>query len=99
MIFYRCRQFSAEGICKHCDQEVIMYSNGHWQGKKVRLIDKIMKILEFLILSIEKLFEEKLGDFKNIGGQFRVLFEENCVSEKNYKYVCEKNINFYSKYC
>ncbi len=59
-------------------------------GKKVRLVEEIIKILEFCILSVEKLFKEKFGDLKNIGEKFRVLFEENCVSEKNYKNVFKK---------
>ncbi len=55
------------------------------RGKKVRFVDKIIKILEFFILSVEKFFKEKLGDLKNTGKMFWVLFEKNSVSEKNYK--------------
>ncbi len=42
------------------------------------------------MLTIEKLFKEKLGDLKNIGGKFWVFFEEDYVSEKNYKNVLKK---------
>ncbi len=38
--------------------------------KKKRLADKIIKILEFIISSIEKLFKEKLGDLQNIRKKF-----------------------------
>ncbi len=47
--------------------------------------DKIIKILEFFILSVENLFKEKLGDLKNIGKKCWILFGENCVSKKNYR--------------
>ncbi len=62
---------------------MVMYSYGFQQEKKVRLVDKIIKIIELFILSVEPLFKEKLGDLKNIGKTFRVLFEEICISQKN----------------
>ncbi len=38
--------------------------------KKVRSVDEIIKILEFFISSVEKLFKEKLGNLKNTGKTF-----------------------------
>ncbi len=49
---------------------------------------KVSKI-KFFISRVEKLFKEKLG-LKNIGKKFRVLFEENCTSEKNYRQIFKK---------
>ncbi len=65
---------------------MVMFSYSFQQEKKkVSLVDKIIKIFKLFILILEKLFKEKLGDLKNIGKSFRVLFEE--ISEKNYKNV------------
>ncbi len=37
---------------------------------RIRLVDKIIKILEFFISSFKKLIKEKLRDLENIGKKF-----------------------------
>ncbi len=74
LIYLWRHQFSNDSLCNHCFRGVVI--NGYvllWflaGEKKVRLEGKIIKILEFFILSVEKLFKEKLEDLKNIGKMF-----------------------------
>ncbi len=59
-----------------------------------RLVDKIIKILEFFILSVEILFIEKLKDLKNIGKSFEYFFRKIVFLKKIIRMFL-KNINFY----